>query len=249
MNDIKVPVEVDPTEDTEWNDILRAHGIIPERPKSPTQELEEALEAAVRRQHENRLELKTVQELHELEDDEDEDFLEQYKMKRFAELKQRDARARFGAVVHVTKPEYEAEVTQASAQHYVVLHMLLSQAVQSRLLLLLCTQLAPRFPEIKFAEIPAARCVENYPDKNCPTVIVYHQQNIVKQLVTLAAVGGLDCKAADIEKILVEVGAVQDTDERLLINQHEEDLEASRRMRFVKKSIRDASDDDDDDYE
>ena len=73
MNDIKVPVEVDPTEDTEWNDILRAHGIIPERPKSPTEELEQALEDAVRKQHDNRLDNKTAAELDELEDDEDED--------------------------------------------------------------------------------------------------------------------------------------------------------------------------------
>ena len=29
-NDPKFQVQVDPNEDTEWNDILRQHGIIPE---------------------------------------------------------------------------------------------------------------------------------------------------------------------------------------------------------------------------
>lgn len=61
------------------NDILRKHGIIPEKPPSPTAELEEALTEARRLAHEHRLEGKDLDELAELEDDEDEDFLEQYR--------------------------------------------------------------------------------------------------------------------------------------------------------------------------
>ena len=86
-NDPKFQVQVDPNEDTEWNDILRLHGIIPERPPSPTAELEAALEEAIVKQHDNRLENKDLDELDELEDEEDEDFLNHYKQKRMAELK------------------------------------------------------------------------------------------------------------------------------------------------------------------
>ncbi|KAG7822477.1 hypothetical protein KL909_004165 [Ogataea angusta] len=75
--DPKIQMQVDPNEDTEWNDILRAHGIIPEKEKDPTEQLEEALAEAVQKQHENRLENKTLDELDELEDDEDEEFLQQ----------------------------------------------------------------------------------------------------------------------------------------------------------------------------
>lgn len=249
MNDIKVPVEVDPTEDTEWNDILRAHGIIPERPKSPTEELEQALEAAVVKQYENRLENKTLAELNELEDDEDEDFLEEYKLKRFQEIQSLQSRAKYGRVFHVTKPEYEDEVTKASQDAFVVLHMSLQLAVQSRLLSLIMVTLAGRFPEIKFAEIPANRCVENYPEANCPTLIIYHKTNIVKQYVTLTQLGGSDCKPADLEKVFVEIEAIKPSDERLESNQQDEDLESARRLRFVKKSIRENDDDDDDFYD
>ncbi|KAM9904332.1 hypothetical protein OXX80_008234 [Metschnikowia pulcherrima] len=239
MNDIKVPVEVDPTEDTEWNDILRAHGIIPERPKSPTEELEQALEDAVRKQHDNRLDNKTAAELDELEDDEDEDFLHEYKLKRFHELQNLQNRAKFGTIQHITKPEYEEEVTNASDDLFVVVHMSSQSEVQSRLLNSITVALAQKFPEIKFAEIPANRCVENYPDSNCPTLIIYHKRNIVKQYVTLTQLGGNDCKIRDIENILMEVNAVKASDERLEVNQQEEDLEETRRLRFVKKSIRD----------
>lgn len=61
------------------NDILRKHGIIPEKPPSPTPMIQEALEEARRLAHENRLEGKDLDELAELEDEEDEDFLEQYR--------------------------------------------------------------------------------------------------------------------------------------------------------------------------
>jgi len=61
------------------NDILRKHGIIPEKPPSPTPVIEEALAEARRLAHENRLEGKDLDELAELEDEEDEDFLNEYR--------------------------------------------------------------------------------------------------------------------------------------------------------------------------
>lgn len=61
------------------NDILRKHGIIPEKPPSPTPIIQGALEEAVKRAHENRLEDKNLDELDELEDEEDEAFLEKYR--------------------------------------------------------------------------------------------------------------------------------------------------------------------------
>ena len=61
------------------NDILRKHGVIPEKPPSPTPFIEEAISEARRLAHENRLEGKDLDELDELEDEEDEVFLEQYR--------------------------------------------------------------------------------------------------------------------------------------------------------------------------
>jgi hypothetical protein len=65
--------------DKSRNDILRKHGIIPEKPPSPTPIIEEALAEAARRAHDDRLEGKDLDELDELEDKEDEDFLNAYR--------------------------------------------------------------------------------------------------------------------------------------------------------------------------
>ena len=82
MNMPDVPIQVpidDPNADTEWNDILRKHGVIPEKPPSPTPMVEEAIGEARRLAHENRLEGKDLEGLDELEDIEDEVFLAKYR--------------------------------------------------------------------------------------------------------------------------------------------------------------------------
>lgn len=61
------------------NDILRKHGVIPEKPPSPTPMIQEALEQARQLAQENRLEGKDLDELAELEDEEDDDFLDFYR--------------------------------------------------------------------------------------------------------------------------------------------------------------------------
>ncbi|KAK6454590.1 thioredoxin-like protein [Scheffersomyces xylosifermentans] len=253
MNNAKVQVEVDPTEDTEWNDILRSHGIIPERPPSPTAELEAALDEAVKRQHENRLESKDLDELDELEDEEDEEFLNFYKQKRMAEMKKLAEKKRYGSVLPIVKNEYEDEVTKASNEAFVLVHMSLQSSLQSRLLASILSTTAHKFPELKICDIPANRCIENYPESNCPTLVIYHNTNVIKQYITLTQLGGNATKQEDIERVLVDIEAVDVNDKRLLINQQDEDLEQERKLRFMKKSLRGSSsrdddDDDDDDF-
>ncbi|EGW32743.1 uncharacterized protein SPAPADRAFT_60095 [Spathaspora passalidarum NRRL Y-27907] len=252
-NNMKVQVEVDPTEDTEWNDILRSHGIIPERPPSPTEELEQALEEAVRRQHENRLDGKDLDELDELEDEEDEEFLQFYKNKRMQEIKKLSEKKKFGYVLPISKNEYEDEVTKYSKEGYVLVHMSLQSNLQSRLLASILSTIASKFPELKVCDIPAQRCIENYPEANCPTLIIYHNTNVIKQYITLTQLGGNAATVKDIEKLLVEVNAVDVNDKRLTINQMDDDLAEERKTRFIKKSVRgrsnDSGDESDDFYD
>lgn len=33
-------------------------------------------------------------------------------------------------------------------------------------------------------------CIEGYPERNCPTILVYKNEDIVRQVVTLAELGG-----------------------------------------------------------
>ncbi|KAG0668273.1 Phosducin-like protein 2 [Maudiozyma exigua] len=283
QNEPMFQVQVDESEDTEWNDILRAKGVIPERPPSPTAQLEEALEEALKKQHENRLEDKDLSDLEELEDDEDEEFLQFYKQKRLAELAKLQNKSKFGDVYHINKPEYNKEVTMASQGGekfnkennnemkngtfldsnknasvirdsesaepsdvstsnkdavYVFVHLSLQSKLQSRILAHIFETEAPKFREIKFVEIPANRAIENYPENNCPTLLVYHNGDVIKNLVTLLELSGNKTTTKDFEKLMVKLGAVDEKDNRLQMNQEDEDSYENRRNKYTNLSIR-----------
>ncbi|KAL2263422.1 hypothetical protein VTK26DRAFT_6883 [Humicola hyalothermophila] len=251
---IAVPID-DPNADTEWNDILRKHGIIPEKPPSPTPMIEEAILEARRLAHENRLEGKDLSDLSDLEDEEDEAFLEQYRQKRLAELAALQRKSVHGSVYPISKPEYSREVTEASESGPVLVNLTSPQGdanVESRVLSRLWRQAAAEYGEVKFCEMRADRAIENYPERNCPTILVYHKGGIVKQVVTLATVGGPRMSMLDLDKLLVEVGAVPDSDLRVVKRrQQAEDDDEERKPRGVNSSSdrRRGGDDDDDDWD
>ncbi|KAI1181222.1 thioredoxin-like protein [Nemania sp. FL0916] len=214
---IAVPID-DPNADTEWNDILRKHGIISEKPPSPTPMIEEAILEGRRIAHENRLEGKELDELDALEDEEDEDFLEQYRQKRMQELNSLTKKSVHGSVYPISKPDYAREVTEASSKGPVFVNLTssLGTNIESRVLSELWRQAAKEYGDIKFCEIRADKAIENYPDRNCPTILVYKNGDIVKQIVTLVTIGGVRTSMLQIDNLLVEVGAVDTKDLRVI---------------------------------
>jgi hypothetical protein len=155
--------------------------------------IQEALEQARALAHENRLEGKDIDELAELEDDEDEDFLESYRQKRMAELATTTAASVYNQVYHLQKPDYSRDVTEASKAAYVFV-LLTSSAgtnTESRVLIEIWRELSKKFGDVKFCQIRADLCIEGYPDKNTPTVLVYKDGDIKKQIVTLRELGGV----------------------------------------------------------
>lgn len=42
---------------------------------------------------------------------------------------------------------------------------------------------APSNPSIKFVQILSTRCIQNYPDANLPTILLYRLGNVQKQLL------------------------------------------------------------------
>lgn len=211
-------VEVNPNEDTEWNDILRQHGIIPEKPKDPEPLIQEALVEAEHKAHENRLEDKDLDELDQLEDEEDEKFLEKYRQKRLAELTTLQTTAIHNQVYPLQKVDYGREVTEASNQYFVLVHLSSPSGganTESRILSEIWRQAAAKFGDVKFCEIRADMCIEGYPERNTPTVLVYKDGEIRRQLVTLKEVGGVRTKLGDIEQMLLDLGALKESDVRL----------------------------------
>jgi len=211
--------------------------------------IEEALLEARRLAHENRLEGKDLDELDELEDLEDEEFLEQYRQRRLQELNALQRKSKHGSVYPITKPEYSREVTEASEEGPVFVNLTSSTGnVESRVLSELWRQAAREYADIKFCEMRASQAIEGYPEKNCPTILIYNKGDIVKQIVTLMTVGGVKMGMAEIDQLLIEVGAIRDNDMRVMKRMRDAEDAAEERLanKGIKTSSRQARDDDDD---
>ncbi|RMZ84923.1 hypothetical protein DV738_g219, partial [Chaetothyriales sp. CBS 135597] len=202
---VNVPVD-NPNADTEWNDILRSKGIIPQKPPDPEPLIQEALIEAEKRAHENRLEDKDIDELDALEDDEDEEFLAQYRNKRLAELTALQNASVYGQVFPLQKRDYTRDVTEASKKAFVLVNLTssLGSNVESAVLSQLWRQASLKYGDIKFCEAKADMCIEGYPERNCPTILVYKDGDIKKQILTLRELNGVKTNLRDLERVLVE---------------------------------------------
>lgn len=58
-------------------------------------------------------------------------------------------------------------------------------------------------------------CIEGYPEKNTPTILVYKDTEIKKQLITLRELNGPRTKIEDLEGLLIDIGALKESDVRL----------------------------------
>jgi len=225
---------------TSRNDILRKHGIIPEKPPDPEPVIEEALQKAQEQAHDSRLENKDLDELHDLEDEEDEAFLEIYRKQRLAELANLQKASIHGQVYPLQKPDYAKDVTEASSKYFVLVHLASSLAtnVESRVLTDLWREMARKYGDIKFCEIRADLCIEGYPEKNTPTILIYRDGDIKRQIITLGELNGPRTNLGNLERVLCEVGAIPENDSRL--RQHDGDTNAQDKK---------GEDEDDDDWD
>lgn len=98
----------------------------------------------------------------------------------------------YNQVYPIQKPDYARDVTAASHKAYVLVHLTssLGTNTESRLLTELWRELARKFGDVKFCEMRADLCIEGYPERNTPTILVYRNGDIQKQLVTLRELGG-----------------------------------------------------------
>lgn len=136
--------------------------------------------------------------------------------KRLAELSTLQQTSLFNQVYPLQKVDYAREVTEASNSAYVFVNLTSQGAnVESRVLTELWRQLAAKFGDVKFCEIRADMCIEGYPERNTPTILIYKDTEIKRQLVTLRELNGPRTKVEDLERLLVEIGAVKESDVRL----------------------------------
>lgn len=87
-------------------------------------------------------------------------------------------------------------MTEASSKAFVLVHLTsaFGTNVESRLLTELWREMARKFGDVKFCEIRADMCIEGYPEKNTPTILVYRDGDVKKQVITLRELGGENTK-------------------------------------------------------
>ncbi|KAJ3417105.1 hypothetical protein HDV05_006964 [Chytridiales sp. JEL 0842] len=233
-------------EDTEWNDILREKGILPPKELEVTEdEIIAMVDKAVQQRYgEKPIEEMNLDELDEIEDEEDDRVLEQYRRQRMAEMQAQASKEIFGSVTQISKTDWQREVTDASKDVWVVVHLFQNQLPACKLINAHLDTLARKYRATKFLKIVGDQCIPNYPDRNCPTLIIYGNGDIKANLVGISLLGGVNARVGDLETILGRVGAIEvkpkDEDEV------EEEV-AAKMMRITRMAK--GTDDSDDDWD
>lgn len=226
---------MDQNADTEWNDILRARGIIPPKPK-PAEDVEDEAASAPKRAG-NRsgqaYEDMNLQELGETQDDAifdelDHDVVEQFRQKRMQEMREAAGKPRFGEVREISANDYIAQVNNAGKDIWVVLLLLKPGIPLCTLISDYINILSRKFPYTKFLKAVSTTCVPNFPDSNLPAIFVYYESDLKQQLVGPFTFGGMQLTCDALEWILSETKALTTT--------LEEDPRKSGQMRRQKIS-------------
>lgn len=214
---------------TQWHDIHVKLGNFEAQEKEKTQdefqkEYKEKLEQA------DPLEKKTIEELKEMQEDaldeEDEKMFRDYLDKRKTEISSYKAKPKFGDIVEISRDEYVREVTNAPKGVYVVLHLYQDFIDSCQLINRFFGEISKEHPNVKFLKILSTKAIENYPDRNVPTVLIYKDGQLLTNLAML------DKKIKIMKKSL----------ENLLINfqvlpkrEGESDDETEEALSFVRK--------------
>lgn len=171
----------------------------------------------------------------ETADDEEERILLRLRQQRMRELSSSSKMARFGRVYPISRPDYTREVTEASKEDNspsatddarkgtgVVCFLYHPSMDTSKLLAGYLDTLAAKHPVTKFVSIVGSQCIPNYPDHNLPTLLIYRNGELRRQIVGLRPEIGLDgmrttlagmsyirvTNPLDIELLLTAVGAI-----------------------------------------
>ncbi|KAG8178147.1 hypothetical protein JTE90_006286 [Oedothorax gibbosus] len=204
----------DPNADTEWNDALRRHGILPPKEKEFTEDeivniLESTVQEKLREDGKKALEDLSLDELDLVEDEEDERVLLEYRQKRIEEMKALAAKQRFGDVRDISAADYVAQVNKAGEGVWVVLHLYKQEIPLCTMINNYLYSLSAKFPEVKFLRSVADTCIANYPDKNLPTLFIYYEGQLKEKFIGPDAFGNLNFKADELEWMLSEVGVLK----------------------------------------
>ncbi|KAG8482965.1 hypothetical protein CXB51_022000 [Gossypium anomalum] len=227
---------------TQWDDIQRKLGNLPPKPPSfqpPPFEPSPDPDSAPK--DKSWIDAKAEYELDELEDDLDDDrFLEEYRKKRLAEMKEAAKVSKYGSVMQISGSDFVREVSQAPQDVWVVVFLYKEGFPECGLLLRCLDELAIKYPATKFVKIISTECIPNYPDRNLPTLLVYHNGAVKANYVGLHSFGRR-CTPEGVALVLCKSDPVLNDGQS---GSEQAVLEGIRRQ-FIEKVVTEHEDDDD----
>ncbi|CAD5116103.1 DgyrCDS5029 [Dimorphilus gyrociliatus] len=200
---------INPNEDTEWNDILRKHNILPPKEEKKEEEIEIVEPTA-----EEKLSSLNIDKLNELEDeidDEDEKIFEEYKRKRIQEMMEAQKAAKFGSVLEISKAQYVTEVNEAGEEIWVVVFIYNNRVKTCKYIDEYLRIIAQLHPYVKFVKGVSEVMIQNYPDKNLPTLFIYKNGDMKARFIGNASFGDSLKTCAAFEQLLVKKEVLNET--------------------------------------
>jgi hypothetical protein len=152
---------------------------------------------------------KSLDKLKEYEDEIPDDDMEKLRKKRLAEMKKQAQRNKFGRLYNISEPEWKTEVTECEKDVFVVVLMYAPGKEECTLIERILSQLAVKFKDVKFVKIEGRLAVRNWPDQNCPSILVYYGGDIKLQLIGLDSMGGPRSNANVLEWAFSKIGVVK----------------------------------------
>lgn len=116
--------------------------------------------------------------------------MDTYRQQRLKELKEQAAKNRFGELLEIVKDDWIREVTESSNSCAVVVHLYENSSVECQIVDEALKQLAPKFRYVKFLKIKSTQAIENWPERNLPTIFIYEKGALKTQILTLSRFGG-----------------------------------------------------------
>lgn len=235
-------------EDTDFNEALRKHGILPPRdptppspspPPSPT--FDDILDDL------NTEELRELGE--ESHDDAAERYIAQFRAQRLAQERLEAQRRRFGSVIPIGRDDYTREVTEASKQDEpgdqeargtgVVCFLYKDGLPRSDRAHAHVRLLATRHLRTKFVSIIGDKCIPNLPDSRVPMFIVYRKGEIVTQIIAWGS--DRERKLEELEALFVGCGVLLVPEKKALdlredVGDESEEEEHDRPSQMCSKS-------------
>merc|ERR1712018_857987 len=119
------------------------------------------------------------------------------------------AKSNFGTVGEISGQDYVNEVNKAGEGIWVVLHLYKQGIPLCALINQYMTNLSAKFPNVKFLKSISTTCIPNYPDRNLPTLFVYHEGNMKNQIVGPISFRGMKLTIDELEYMLGKAGAIE----------------------------------------